>query len=113
MHPIDRPRVVILELSGPFDDWDLAPLRSLVESPREAGCSRFVLNLREVAGVSDAILGYVLKTRRHCAENGGDLVFAEPSSAAREAMSRHGLNSRIEIFPDNRAALSYLRRRVG
>jgi hypothetical protein len=33
MHPIEGPRVMILELSGPFDDWDQAPLRTLVESP--------------------------------------------------------------------------------
>ena len=109
MHPGSRRRIMVLELSGPFNDWDLPPLRSLVESPRETGCSRFVLNLREVAGVSDAILGFVLKARKDCAKEGGDVVLAEPSTAAREAISRHALTSAIRTFPDNQAALSHFR----
>ena len=111
MHPGDRRRIVVLKLSGPFHDWDLPSLRALVENPRETGCKRFVLNLREVGDVSDAVLGFVLKARKDCAEEGGDLVLAEPSTAAREALDRHALTSAIRTFPDNQTALRYFRKR--
>ena len=76
-------RIVILALSGPFDDWDVPPLRTLFKEPLQTGCHRLILNLRDVEDVSDAVLGCVLKTRRECEEAGGDLVLSEPFTAAR------------------------------
>ena len=101
-------RIMILALSGSFDDWDLPPLRSILQEPLETGCHRFILNLRDVEDVSDAVLGYVVKTRRACADAGGDLVLAEPSTAARKLIERHHLESRVPTFADNRAALHHL-----
>lgn len=99
---------VVLTLKGEFDTFVTAPFSDEVQKVFDSGCHAIVLNMRLVKFVNSTALGAMIRARKSCKAEGGDLVVSQPSNAAREAMEALGLDKLFSIHDDDAGAISSL-----
>jgi anti-anti-sigma factor len=100
--------VVLLTLKGEFDSFVTSAFTHEIDKVRAEGCQRVVLNMNQVKFINSTALGAIIKARKACRGDQGDLVVSAPSAAVREAMESLGLDRLFAIHADDDEALAAL-----
>ncbi len=100
--------VVVLTLKGEFDSFVTNAFGNEIAKVQADGTHRIVLNMRLVKFVNSTALGSMIKARKACRAEGGDLVVSQASSAVKEAMESLGLDRLFTIHDDDETALAAL-----
>jgi anti-anti-sigma factor len=99
---------VVLTLKGEFDSFVTGPFSEEVQKVFDDGCHRIVLNMRLVKFVNSTALGAMIRARKSCQAEAGDLVVSQPSQAVREAMEALGLDKLFSFHDDDGVAVGAL-----
>ena len=102
--------IVVLTLKGEFDSFVTSPFSNEIGKVHADDIHKVVLNMRLVKFVNSTALGAMIKARKGCKAEGGDLVISQPSSGVREAMESLGLDRLFSIYDDDDAAIAALDR---
>ena len=102
--------IVVLTLKGEFDSFVTSPFSNEIGKVHADGIHKIVLNMRLVKFVNSTALGAMIKARKGCKSEGGDLVISQPSSGVREAMESLGLERLFSIYDDDDEAITALDR---
>ncbi len=102
--------IVVLTLKGEFDSFVTNPFSNEIGKVHADGVHKIVLNMRLVKFVNSTALGAMIKARKGCKAQGGDLVISQPSAGVREAMESLGLDRLFSTFEDDDEALAALDR---
>lgn len=100
--------VVVLTLKGEFDSFVTNAFGNEIAKVQADGVHRIVLNMRLVKFVNSTALGSMIKARKACRAESGDLVVSQASAAVKEAMESLGLDRLFTIHEDDEAALAAL-----
>lgn len=90
--------VTVLEFTGEFDAFNLAPISKAIDEIIGRGEAQLVLDLRLLTFVNSSALGYMLQAHKRCVQGGGDLVVARPSKFVRKIMATLGLHKVIKVY---------------
>lgn len=99
---------VVLTLKGEFDSFVTSAFADEVQKVRDEGVNRIALNMRLVKFVNSTALGAMIRARKACKAEGGDVVVSQPSKAVREAMEVLGLDRVFALYDDDDAAVAGL-----
>ena len=102
--------IVVLTLKGEFDSFVTNPFSNEIAKVHADGVHKIVLNMRLVKFVNSTALGAMIKARKGCKSEGGDLVISQPSAGVREAMESLGLDRLFSTYEDDDAAITALDR---
>lgn len=105
--------ICVLTLKGEFDSFVTNPFSNEINKVEAEGVHKIVLNMRLVKFINSTALGAMIKARKSCRKNGGDLVVSQPSSSVREAMESLGLDRLFSIYDTDEAAMAALDRSAG
>ncbi len=103
----------VMTLDGEFDSFVTNAFAGEIEKIILAGTSNIVLNMKAVTFVNSTALGSMIKSRKACKKEHGDLLVTEPSDAVREAMESLGLDRLFALYETNDEALAVLRQGPG
>jgi anti-sigma B factor antagonist len=90
--------VTVLEFTGEFDAFNLAPISKAVDEIVGRGEAQVVLDLRLLTFINSSALGYLLQAHKRCVKAGGDLVVARPSKFVRKIMGTLGLDKLVRVY---------------
>lgn len=99
---------VVLRLQGEFDTLTCPPFLREIDRLLSEGVTRIALNLRLVKFINSTALGAIIRAAKALRNRGGELVVSQPSSFARDAMRKIGLDSRVPIRASDEEALRTL-----
>lgn len=98
------PEVAVLKFEGDFDGLRQPPE---LESLKEEGCTRLVLNMQGLSFISSAGLGYLIMCQKQLQEKGGDVVLSQPAKSVDQTIELLGLLHVFKVFPSDQDALEY------
>ena len=90
--------VVILKFTGEFDTFNLPGFSARIDTMIDRGDNQLVLDLFLLKFINSAALGYLIKTSRTLAGQGGEMVLARPSKFVKRTLSTLGLDGMFKIF---------------
>lgn len=100
--------VVILSLSGTFDEGRVPLLKERVDSLIAEGDSKIILDGPGLEFVSSAAIGYMVRLARQSEVHGGALVLARPSEFLKRSLVTLNLLSLFPMYEDVQKALMHL-----
>lgn len=103
----------VMTLDGEFDSFVTNAFTGEIDKIIAAGTPNIVLNMKAVTFVNSTALGSMIKCRKACKKEHGDLLVTEPSAAVREAMESLGLDRLFAIYDTDDEALQVLRQGPG
>jgi anti-anti-sigma factor len=99
--------VRILRLGGELDAPDARELLRSLESVGRA--TAIVVSLSDLTFVSATAIDCIVQARAKARKRTGEIVLSAPSPFLRAMLCRLGLEGTFRIFPDEDAAIRYLR----
>ncbi len=100
--------VTVLALTGDLDSNSVQSVDEQLNAFIEAGARKLVFNLSGLRFTHSAGLGLMIKTHRRLGDDGGKLVFSEPSKFFTSMISAVGLDNLFEAFPTDAEATAHL-----
>lgn len=100
--------VSTLTLKGDFDSYAAGPFLEEIEAILEQGVSRIVLNMRLVRFVNSTAIGAMLKGRKRCRAQDGNLMVVQPSRHVRDTLDALGLAGLLDVHEGDGAARKVL-----
>ncbi len=100
-----------LVLRGEFETEASEAFLTAVEAAIPQAGHRVLVVLRYVKFLNSTALGAMVRARKMCQENGGELAILRPSAFCREMMVSMGLDSILSIFDDESAAVEFVQGR--
>ncbi len=99
--------VTVVDFSGEFDTFNLAPTSKEIERLIGKGESRLVFNLLKLSFINSSALGYLIKVRRKAQAAGGDVVLAQPSNFFRKTLVTLGLDRLFCVYESTDEAVRH------
>ena len=93
-----------LTLKGEFDTFYCPKLQEEVEGLLTSGISHVILNLRLVKFINSTALGAIIKAYKRCKAEGGQLVISQPSTFARDIITKLGISKLVPMFDEDEEA---------
>lgn len=93
-----------LTLKGEFDTFYCPKLQEEVDGLLASGISHVILNLRLVKFINSTALGAIIKAYKRCKAEGGQMVISQPSSFARDIITKLGISKLVPMFDDDEEA---------
>lgn len=93
-----------LTLKGEFDTFYCPKLQEEVDSLIASGIAHVILNLRLVKFINSTALGAIIKAYKRCRAEGGQMVVSQPSTFARDIITKLGINKLVPMFDDDEEA---------
>jgi len=90
-----------LTLKGEFDTFYCTKLQEEVDSLLASGIAHVILNLRLVKFINSTALGAIIRAYKRCRAEGGQLVVSQPSTFARDIITKLGINKLVPMFDDD------------
>ena len=90
--------VTIVEFTGEFDAFNLAPTAKEIDGLIDGGESKLVFELRRLTFINSSALGYLIKVRKKAVAAGGDVVLAQPSNFFRKTLVTLGLDKIFCVY---------------
>jgi anti-sigma B factor antagonist len=103
----------IAELSGVLDSSTVGRLQETVEDAFKRGVRKLVLEMSKVRYVNSTGLGQIVQGHERLKPLGGGLALAKVSPKVKIVIEMLGLQHKLDICADERAALDALARRAG
>jgi stage II sporulation protein AA (anti-sigma F factor antagonist) len=98
--------IPILTFAGEFDA--VSSPATLEEIDGLIGEStRVVFNFRGLTFINSSALGYLIKTAKALEDQGGELVYSEPTKPFRNIVETYGVADRVNLFPNDQTAVDY------
>ena len=86
-----------LVLAGRFDAFETENFRTAVDQLLETGVTQLSVDLSDVAFVDSSGLAELVRTMKHCRENGGELFIVSPSDPVRVILELTRLDAAFTI----------------
>lgn len=103
----EKNSVVIIDLIGNIKtNDDYSAFKKTIDEFLSAGKTRMVLNFKEVHFINSSGLGRLILAAKRAKENGGAVKIVDLSEDLKELFSFTRLDSKIEIFPSEKEAIS-------
>lgn len=102
--------IVILKFTGEFDTFNLPAFSERIDRMISLGDTKLVLDLHLLTFINSAALGYLIKTHKTLAQQGGEMVLARPSKFLRKTLVTLGLDSMFKIFETAEAGVAHFKR---
>ena len=99
--------VRVSRLVGDFGLHDIQTVHDHIDRLVTSGCTKVVVNLGEMTGISSSVLGHLVGVRKELAEKGGDLVLSQPSDFITRVLNIMGLDTVLRVFPDDASAVAF------
>ena len=107
----ERAGVPVVLFEGDFDFQDVTAASDMIGAYIDKGDHRLVFDLKRLQFISSGGLGYFIQTAKRLKSLGGELVLACPPASFGWIVQTLGIDRVIRIFPDDEAAVSYVRDR--
>ncbi|MCS6972305.1 MAG: STAS domain-containing protein [Leptospiraceae bacterium] len=98
----------ILEPVGDMGLYNLATLRSELDSLRAAPAPRVVLDMGKVPGIDSMTVGFLVQQTELFAEKNGVLILVNPTLGVQKSLQITGAISQLHCFPSLAEGLEYL-----
>ncbi|MAU11072.1 MAG: anti-anti-sigma factor [Anaerolineaceae bacterium] len=102
----DHQQVTLVEVSGRVDSMNANELGSAINHQVTGGHVRLVLDLSHVEYMSSAGLREIVVGLKATKRASGDLRIAQPSDRVREVLEMSGLDSILNIYESQSAAIT-------
>lgn len=86
-----------LVLNGRFDAFETEKFRTAADQILEGGTTHLSVDLSEVVFVDSSGLAELVRTMKHCRENGGELFIVSPSDPVRVILELTRLDAAFTI----------------
>ncbi len=94
----DQGDVTIVEFTGEFDAFNLAPTAKQIDGLIDSGDARLVFDLKKLSFINSSALGYLIKVRKKAHAAGGDVVLVQPSAFFRKTLVTLGLDKLFSVY---------------
>ena len=91
--------VAILEITGRFDAYEIAPVNAWINEQTESGHIYLVCNLEGVNFIDSTALSTLVRGLKHCREKGGNLHLCCLQQPVRVIFELTRLDKAFDIFP--------------
>lgn len=105
----ERDGIPVVAFEGDFDFHDVTSASDTIGAFIDKGDHRVVFDLKRLQFISSGGLGYFIQTAKRLKSIGGELVLACPPASFGWIVQTLGIDRVIRIFPDDEAAVSYVR----
>jgi anti-sigma B factor antagonist len=101
--------ILILSLSGEFDDAGVGSFMAEISDALEAGCVRVLLDLSEIGFINATALGALVTTQRRLAGLGGGIAVAEAQPVVDQTLMILRLDEGITMYRHLEDARTHLK----
>lgn len=106
LHSYSSSAVTVLELAGRVDSYSVPALRAQLEQVADKRPAHIVINLSGVNFIDSSGLAALVQGMHRCRNGGGNLCLANPQRPVRLILELTRLDSAIDIFPNESAAIA-------